>query len=600
VISRRSARAATQVEAPAPERAAESPSALDDRIRRLARTLAESKPPKARLSCAQSFCAETARRYWAKQQFRRSRPVRVCPVAVSKLDRESLALAEDAGSHAAGLAPDDASYFIGRIYTAMLPEEYRSELGVYYTPPTVARRLIENAGAAGRLSWETCRALDPACGGGAFLAPIARRMLAAMEGADRRVALRSLSERLRGFEVDPLAAWLSRIFLDVTISQVLGTPPPEDFDVVTVCDSLHQTADASFDLVIGNPPYGRVQLSKKQRERFGRSLYGHANLYALFLDLALQFAKADGLIAYVTPTSFLCGEYFKRLRETFAFHAPPRHLEFISEREGVFDDVLQETLLAVFSGEGSAAPAKVTFAEVGSLVRVGFGGEAPLPPVPSDPWIVARSTETAALAIRLRRMAHRLADWGYSVSTGPLVWNRHKDRLRESKSTRTVPLIWAEAVGADGDFSFRAARRNHSPYFLAHDDEEWLLVRRPCVLLQRTTAKEQARRLIAAELPQGFIDESGGAVTVENHLNMLLPVKGEPSVSTRVLTAFLNSAAADRAFRCISGTVAVSAYELESMPLPAPSSMDKIAELLGGHQGDEELERAFDQLYGPG
>jgi adenine-specific DNA-methyltransferase len=67
-----------------------------------------------------------------------------------------------------------------------------------------------------------------------------------------------------------------------------------------------------------------------------------------------------------------------------------------------------------------------------------------------------------------------------------------------------------------------------------------------------------------------------------------------------VLAAFLNSAAADRAFRCISGTVAVSAYELESMPLPSPSSMDKIAELLGGRRGAEKLEQAFYQLYEPG
>ena len=516
---------------------------------------------------------------------------------VSKLDRESLALAEEAGSHAAGLEPDEASYFVGRIYTVMLPEDHRAALGVYYTPPAVAQRLIENACTTGRLSWVTCRVLDPACGGGAFLAPLARRMLAAMKGADRRVALRSLSSRLRGFEVDPLAAWLSRIFLDVTIGLALGAPPPEDFDLVTVCDSLDQEADASFDLVIGNPPYGRVQLSNERRERFSRSLYGHANLYALFLDLALRFAKPDGRIAFVTPTGFLCGEYFKRLRGTLALHAPPKHLEFISEREGVFDDVLQETLLTVFSSEENAAPAKVTFAVVGRAGRVGFGGEAPLPSVRSDPWIVARSSETAQLAIRLRRMTHRLADWGYSVSTGPLVWNRYKDRLRESASIRTVPLIWAEAVSADGEFSFRAARRNHSPFFLTHDDEESLLVRRPCVLLQRTTAKEQARRLIAAELPQSFIDDSGGAVTVENHLNMILPLNDKPSVSTAVLAAFLNSAAADRAFRCISGTVAVSAYELESMPLPGPSSMAEVAGLLGGHQGPAKLEQAFHLLY---
>ena len=41
------------------------------------------------------------------------------------------------------------------------------------------------------------------------------------------------------------------------------------------------------------------------------------------------------------------------------------------------------------------------------------------------------------------------------------------------------------------------------PWFAARlPRDEWLLLDRSCVLLQRTTAKEQARRLIAAELPQ--------------------------------------------------------------------------------------------------
>ena len=41
-------------------------------------------------------------------------------------------------------------------------------------------------------------------------------------------------------------------------------------------------------------------------------------------------------------------------------------------------------------------------------------------------------------------------------------------------------------------------------------------------LVQRTTAKEQNRRLIAAELPASFIKKHG-AVVVENHVNMVRP-----------------------------------------------------------------------------
>ncbi|MFH7191489.1 methylase, partial [Klebsiella pneumoniae] len=86
---------------------------------------------------------------------------------------------------------------------------------------------------------------------------------------------------------------------------------------------------------------------------------------------------------------------------------------------------------------------------------------------------------------------------------------------------------WAEAVTSDGRFVFRAEKKNHQPYFRALAPDGWLQVRTPCVLVQRTTAKEQSRRLIAAELPAAFIQQHK-AVVVENHLNMIRPLAGKP------------------------------------------------------------------------
>ena len=80
-------------------------------------------------------------------------------------------------------------------------------------------------------------------------------------------------------------------------------------------------------------------------------------------------------------------------------------------------------------------------------------------------------------------MTHRLRDYGYEVSTGPLVWNRHKDQLAETQSKATLPLIWAEAVTSDGCFQFRADKKNHSPYFKVRRGNYLLITRKPCVLL---------------------------------------------------------------------------------------------------------------------
>ncbi|MCI0723202.1 MAG: SAM-dependent methyltransferase, partial [Acidobacteria bacterium] len=148
----------------------------------------------------------------------------------------------------------------------------------------------------------------------------------------------------------------------------------------------------------------------------------------------------------------------------------------------------------------------------------------------------------------------------------------------------------------DGHFVFRAQKKNHQPYFKPLDGDDWLILRKPCVLLQRTTAKEQDRRLIAAELPRRFLMKHG-AVVVENHLNMIRSMNGIPKVPAKVLAAFLNSQVVDQAFRCINGSVAVSAYELEALPLPPPEKLKSLGELLKIGARRDEIEAACEALY---
>ena len=105
-----------------------------------------------------------------------------------------------------------------------------------------------------------------------------------------------------------------------------------------------------------------------------------------------------------------------------------------------------------------------------------------------------RTERQVELLRRVGTEGSRLADLGYTVSTGPLVWNRHKDSLRVRRKEGCYPLLWAESVRPEGGFEFRAAKRNHKPYFRPKADERWVVTDFPCVLLQRTTAKEQCRR----------------------------------------------------------------------------------------------------------
>ena len=115
--------------------------------------------------------------------------------------------------------------------------------------------------------------------------------------------------------------------------------------------------------------------------------------------------------------------------------------------------------------------------------------------------------------------------------------------------------------------------------------------------MQRTTAKEQRRRLIAAELPASLIKQHG-AVVIENHLNMIRRSNCEaPTVSAGVVSALLNSEILDQAFRCINGSVAVSAFELEALPLPPPEDIRQIQALVTHRAKKTEIDHAIERLY---
>ncbi|MBX3671019.1 MAG: SAM-dependent DNA methyltransferase [Rhodocyclaceae bacterium] len=578
--------------------------------RSVARLLAAAVAGESRLAFARSFTFGVARAY--ATALAALQPALEAPqnVPLIPLDVAAARAAAQFGTGLAHTTPMEAVYLLGCIYTSALPSDFRATHGVFYTPPEIVRHTLDMAERAG-IDWRHARCLDPSAGGGAFLVEMIWRIRDALAGTDPAIILRQLATRVRGYDLDPFGAWLAQTAAHFAVHDLeiaVGRRLPA---IVHVRDSLDLRPEdcGVFDLVSSNVPFGRVTLPPERRAIYARSTYGHANLYGLFTDAGLRYAKGRGVIAYVMPTSMLSGLYYQALRVLLAKEAPPHEITFVTERSGIFEDALQETMLAAYRKGRRTRIGTVRFVTIdarGPLASSDSNGEGTITiagsfSLPADrtaPWLLPRTTDQADLAARLRGMKFRLASYGYGVSTGPLVWNRHKRQFRSKREAGVLPVIWAEAVTSDGRFIWRADKRNHELWFApVPRKDDWLIVDHACVLLQRTTAKEQNRRLIAAVLPESFIAKHGGVI-IENHLNMIRAAAGKPAVPPAVIAAILNSRAADAAFRCISGSVAVSAFELEAMPLPSPATMRKIARLLERRTSAATIERAIATAYG--
>jgi adenine-specific DNA-methyltransferase len=68
----------------------------------------------------------------------------------------------------------------------------------------------------------------------------------------------------------------------------------------------------------------------------------------------------------------------------------------------------------------------------------------------------------------------------------------------------------------------------------------------------------------------------GGRVVIENHLNVCT-WSGVGPLTPERLVAYLQSDEADRIYRCTTGSVAVSAFELRQLPLPAAEDLPSIS-----------------------
>jgi adenine-specific DNA-methyltransferase len=568
----------------------------------MARAWANGLPETDHIHQAQTFILKVIEEYWSQshqhQKIPRRLPFLFKKVVIKNLDKSVDSVAQAIGAAAAKLPIIEGSYLLGTVYTSVLPASTRTVGGVFYTPPSLTRRLIDLAEKAG-VNWSTANIIDPACGGGAFLAPICLRILASIKDRDRDSVLNHIQTHLTGWEIDPFAGWLSQVFIEVALKDLLNESSFQFQPVVKICDSLTTEIPAGrgFDLVIGNPPYGKLKLTEPLKDRFHESLYGHPNLYGVFTHLALELCASNGIVAYLTPTSFLSGQYFKRLRGYLRKHSFPIEIDFVSVRKGVFDDVLQETMLAVYKKK----PYLTSSLEVNQIttlaqnkLSVFSSGRFTLPSSLTAPWILPRKPQQGNVVCAMQRMTCQLADWGYQVSTGPLVWNRHKSQLTDSFGKNTYTLIWAEAITSDGKFVLKSEKVNHKAYFRFKTGDDWLISNRPCILLQRTTAKEQDKRLIAAPLPE-HLRKKG--VVIENHLNMIIAIDKKPVIAPHVLSIFLNSMAVNEAFRSISGSVAISAYELEALPLPRPEQLNQLVSLVSRNADQQQIEQSCHQLY---
>lgn len=476
---------------------------------------------------------------------------------------------------------NEAAYWLATAYAILVGEKLRTERALYFTPPRLADRVIDSLVEHGA-SLTTHHWHDPACGGAAFLVPIAQRMAAdlAKAGLPAAQQLEHIENHLSGNDLDPALLALSREFLRMALSDLVAAVGRDLKLQLYKGDGLTSTAIEALkpDVLACNPPYRKLKAAEVERYRkaHGDVVEGQPNIYGLFINRTLHLTKQGGLVGLLTPTSFLSGQSFAKLRTKLLSHADTLHVDMLSDRTAMFINVEQETAITVLR---TRVPSKVVESHTRVSVLRPDGefedvGEYLLPNS-GRPWPIPRAASDSELLQSAELTGSTLSDYGYVARVGNLVAYRDKRRrfaqMPASKPGRlVVPLVWATDITPDGRFEHgRECRISRDRRFVQISSlADHGVLTKPAVLLQRLTSSDQKRRLVAATVPEAWVTRFGGYVC-ENHVIVLEPVSDDALPPER-LAALLNTQAVDRVFRSISGASNVAVSELNELLLPEP------------------------------
>ena len=137
-------------------------------------------------------------------------------------------------------------------------------------------------------------------------------------GARAKTILQSINDSLHGVEIDAGLAKLSRSLLTDLLDAEIELSGIELDGLIERANTLElDRPDPLYDAIIGNPPYGRIlRPSRALRMRYHTVISaGYVNLYALFVEQALQWVRPGGIICLIIPMSFVGGPYFAALRK---------------------------------------------------------------------------------------------------------------------------------------------------------------------------------------------------------------------------------------------------------------------------------------------
>lgn len=345
-------------------------------------------------------------------------------------------------------------------------------------------------------------------------------------------------------------------------------------------DSLFPQETPSFNAIIMNPPYRKINSLSKERALLRSVGIETTNLYTAFLWLAMKMLSDKGELVAIVPRSFCNGSYYKNFRKSFLATMSIRRIHIFESRNKTFqeDDVLQENII-LYAVKSREKADKITISsstgpDEEDLLLHQVNYDDLVHPDDPDQYIRIISDQIGQqFQDKMLNFYTTLQDLDLSISTGKVVDFRSKEYLSSAPSDKEViPLIYP--VAFENGFINWPPYRGKKPIALLpiKGIDQLVIPADVYVLVKRFSAKEEKRRVTAVVYDP--IRVKAKRIGIENHVNYIYKTYGSLSLAmAKGLALYLNSTFFDQYFRQLSGHTQVNASDLKNMRYPTHTQL---------------------------
>jgi adenine-specific DNA-methyltransferase len=356
------------------------------------------------------------------------------------------------------------------------PPRAPEKRGAVYTKPWITELILDLAGYEVGGDLASRFAVEPAAGEGAFLVPMAVRLIRSARSKGREPL--ECRDSLLAYELDQGSADIAR----ATVSRALIEEGVSDAQANILADGWVRVGDylaeaatlPRADFVVGNPPYIRLEDVPADLAGYYRSAYttmkGRADLYVAFFEAALHQLPEGGVCAFICADRWMLNHYGGELRrlitskfaveavvemhEADAFasevsaypavtvirRAPQRTAVVASVGRAAVEDerALAKELQLTARGETTRLPEGVTAARVSSW----FAGDEPWPCTSPERLALLKKLEERFPPLESKETGTRV---GIGVATGADKIFITKDEALVERS-RLLPLAMASDI----------------------------------------------------------------------------------------------------------------------------------------------------------